>query len=187
MLDEDQGECAWRVHAGLRRLVAIGGAWLLIAVVAGCGGLAARGRRGDAGRRGTNAQRESRLVRVPTSRYSCWTRCPRNRIVADDYVTGVLAGSPKVAGGCVWLDFRATRVTVRVPVLWPPGFRARLDPVELLAPGGRVVARGGDRLVLGGLQVSARGRRCMLGQRHAIVIVGGVSAVRPALAAAGGG
>jgi hypothetical protein len=81
---------------------------------------------------------------------------------------GELAGG-SVADGtyCVWLiDRGETRA-----VVWPPGYRARLDPVEILNPGGEVVARGGDMLVVGGGGVPVDpSRPCSLGQPSAFFI-----------------
>jgi hypothetical protein len=38
----------------------------------------------------------------------------------------------------------------RIVVAWPQTFRAHLHPLELLDPGGRVVARGGEHVRVGG-------------------------------------
>jgi len=45
---------------------------------------------------------------------------------------------------CAWLGdaFR--------PMLWPAGYQVRLDPVELIAPDGTVVAREGEKVDAGG-------------------------------------
>ena len=45
---------------------------------------------------------------------------------------------------CAWLgdSFR--------PMLWPAGYQVRLDPVELIAPDGTVVARQGEKVDAGG-------------------------------------
>lgn len=45
---------------------------------------------------------------------------------------------------CAWLGTRFR------PTLWPQGYHARLHPVQLLGPGGRVVAEAGDVLSTGG-------------------------------------
>jgi hypothetical protein len=37
-----------------------------------------------------------------------------------------------------------------VLIMWPRGFRARFDPLELLDEHGKVVARGGEVLTVGG-------------------------------------
>lgn len=40
----------------------------------------------------------------------------------------------------MWIEDDGTPV----PILWPEGFTARFDPVELIGPDGEVVAREGD-------------------------------------------
>jgi len=45
---------------------------------------------------------------------------------------------------CAWLGARFR------PTLWPQGYHVRLHPVELLGPGGRVIAEAGDVLSTGG-------------------------------------
>lgn len=76
-------------------------------------------------------------------------------------IDGYLRGDASVDGGCVWLEDPSTGD--RVAVVWPPGFAARFDPVELLGPDGAVVARDGDHVGLGGGFLSHEGARCDLG------------------------
>ena len=81
---------------------------------------------------------------------------------------GVLAGG-LVPGGqyCVWLiDRGMTR-----PVIWPHGYRARLNPLEVLNPAGTVMAREGDTLIVGGGFIDVDpSRPCSLGQSSAFAI-----------------
>jgi hypothetical protein len=71
---------------------------------------------------------------------------------------------------CVWMRSPGGH---RVPVVWPPGFRARLDPLEVLDPGGQVVARAGQRFVLGGgFRPADPGDPCSLGQDQAFYVQG---------------
>lgn len=55
---------------------------------------------------------------------------------------------------CLWLGDASPddplAVKGRVTVVWPHGYSALFDPVRLVGPDGRVVARQGDRLKLGG-------------------------------------
>ena len=69
----------------------------------------------------------------------------------------VLHGSPSAADP-VWLEAVA-RPGVKIAVRWPAGFRARFAPkLELLDPGGTVVARDGDVLTLIGTGPGSDGR-----------------------------
>jgi len=63
---------------------------------------------------------------------------------------GFLTGSRSVDGGCVWLTEDSTPKPPRLAYLWPEGFRARFDPVELIGPDGVVIAREGDYIAMGG-------------------------------------
>jgi hypothetical protein len=66
---------------------------------------------------------------------------------------GVLTGGHDPAGAfIVWLQDGAERT---IPVSWPAGFSARLDPLEVLDASGAVVAREGQRLVVQGGYVPA--------------------------------
>jgi hypothetical protein len=65
---------------------------------------------------------------------------------------------------CTWLGTRGSRGE---PVVWPAGFRARRHPLELVDSRGTVVARGGERIKIGGGIGPAGHRPCMLGQKHA--------------------
>ena len=61
--------------------------------------------------------------------------------------SGTIAGGPRAGGHyCVWLTSRG----ITIPVIWPPGYQARLNPLEILSPAGTVIAREGDTLTIGG-------------------------------------
>lgn len=59
-------------------------------------------------------------------------------------ISGSLTGDP--ATGCVWLD------TTDGPtaVVWPPGLRAAFEPLRILAPDDRLLAVGGEQVLIGG-------------------------------------
>src|SRR6266536_30330 len=97
-----------------------------------------------------------RSSRVPTS--SWHAGMPRFLVPLD----GVLEGGRTDRGEyCVWV--RAGQRAV--PVVWPAGFRARLDPLELLNAEGEVVARAGDCISVAGPEMPADPESpCMLGQ-----------------------
>jgi len=61
---------------------------------------------------------------------------------------GVLEGSE--AGPDRWCLWMRSDSGNRVPLVWPAGFSARLDPHEVLNASGEVYARVGEHLVLGG-------------------------------------
>jgi hypothetical protein len=132
---------------------------LMLLPACGKGGVAAGAERHH------HASSEDSLVNVPIS---CWPGC--HGPVMTSVIAGVLAGSPKVEGGCLWLE-PIHGPARRMPVLWPEGYHARLNPVELVNSEGSVVARSGDRVVFGGgaSGVPASGR-CMFGQGTAAIV-----------------
>jgi len=77
---------------------------------------------------------------------------------------GTRAAGPYRGRWCVWLVGPGSR---RFPIVWPAGFRARRRPLELVDSRGTVVARGGERIELGGGVAPVSHRPCMLGQREA--------------------
>lgn len=119
--------------------------------------------------------RTVRLVSVPTS---CYPQC-RGSVDASDPSVGILRGSARVDGGCLWIGSTLGRTgkpipkaKERIPVVWPSGYKARFGrTIELIAPSGRVVAKVGDRIEFGGMEEAVRRtNRCMLGQRIADVV-----------------
>ena len=73
------------------------------------------------------------------------------------YDDSVLRGSPSAVDP-VWLEAVA-RPGVKIAIRWPAGFRARFAPkLELIDPGGTVVARDGDVLTLIGTGPGTDGR-----------------------------
>ena len=69
--------------------------------------------------------------------------------------TGPLHGQATAEGACAWLGDGSAGY------LWPEGYRLRLDPLELLAADGRVVAREGDTVWVGGVNAPGQaGERC---------------------------
>lgn len=74
-------------------------------------------------------------------------------------VTGTLSGDAQLEGGCVWLETD----TERFEVLWPEGYRADVDPIELRDPTGAVIATEGDRLTVHGEPAPERMSSCQIG------------------------
>lgn len=65
---------------------------------------------------------------------------------------GYLRGDAERGGGCLWLEeFPSGGI---IAVVWPPGYSARFDPVELVGPDGDVMAREGDLIGLAGGSLS---------------------------------
>jgi hypothetical protein len=58
--------------------------------------------------------------------------------------TGTFSARLTNSGACAWLGTRPAAF------LWPPGYRVRFHPTELIDPKGRVVGVGGERLSSGG-------------------------------------
>lgn len=91
----------------------------------------------------------------------------------DAAMVGTLRGSAIADGGCLWLEISGGR---ELAVVWPQGYSARFNPVELIGPDGSVVAEQGARLALGGGGQPGQLERCGLGlETHYRVAIGGVS------------
>ncbi len=104
-----------------------------------------------------------KLYRVPTS---SWRPGDPSRLAL---AFGTLAAGNYRHKWCVWLVGNESR---RIPVVWPSGFRARRNPLELLDSHGTVVARGGERIKLTGGLGPAKHGRSMLGQKEAFYAMG---------------
>lgn len=77
--------------------------------------------------------------------------------VREAIIEGRLAGDPTRQGGCVWLEVEGRRQAVR----WPEGFAARFDPLEVIDPTGKVVAREGALVhAAGGIETASEIDRC---------------------------
>ena len=113
---------------------------------------------------GASCSRElSQRIDVPT------TRSPEGSGMRALFV-GTFVGDEET--GCVWLlpeqQDAKDYDPVRVAVVWPAGFSARTNPLRLYDAKGRLVAREGEPLRLGGGLVPAAGfeglGRCGLGE-----------------------
>lgn len=91
---------------------------------------------------------------------------------AQQRLTGVLGGDSQLEGGCVWLE---TAGGERVEVLWPDGYEASADPLELRDASGTLVATGGDEVTITGAPAGDAVSVCQVGQ-----IWRAVNAARPA-------
>lgn len=80
------------------------------------------------------------------------TRPPNTSGGGDALLTGVLGGTVREGGGCIWLEELAPNgsVAVRASIIWPYGFRAFLDPMRVVGRDGQLVAKVGDRVEFGG-------------------------------------
>lgn len=74
-------------------------------------------------------------------------------------VTGQLGGSAQLEGGCVWVEADDGRYEV----LWPQGWQADADPVELRNPDGDVIAREGDEVRVTGAEATDVATTCQVG------------------------
>jgi hypothetical protein len=79
---------------------------------------------------------------------------------AGELREGVLAGDRALEGGCVWLDTGRERLEI----VWPEGYRATGDPIELRDPTGAVVATAGDRLRVRGAEADDVVSTCQVGR-----------------------
>lgn len=78
----------------------------------------------------------------------------------DAEITGALGGDAQLEGGCVWVDGADGE---RYEVLWPGGWEADADPVELRDPEGQVVAREGDEVTVRGTTPADVATVCQVG------------------------
>lgn len=76
-----------------------------------------------------------------------------------DTLVGTLGGDPALEGGCVWLETDDGHVEV----VWPEGYTASADPVELRGPDDEVVAAEGDEVRIEGAMADDRVSVCQVG------------------------
>lgn len=76
-----------------------------------------------------------------------------------DPLTGRL-GADSIEGGCGYLE---TPDGTRYEVIYPEGWELRLTPLELIAPDGSVVARGGDEVTVIGAPAGDMASICQIG------------------------
>lgn len=75
-------------------------------------------------------------------------------------ITGTLGGDAHLEGGCVWLDGDDDQ---RYEVMWPSGWEADADALEVRDGDGEVVAREGDQLTLRGVTATDVATVCQVG------------------------
>lgn len=78
---------------------------------------------------------------------------------AGGSLAGALGGDAQLEGGCVWLDTG----TERLEIVWPAGYRADVNPIELRDPTGAVIATEGDRLTVEGRPATGQMSSCQVG------------------------
>ena len=113
------------------------------------------------------------VLTVPTS---SWKPGDAARLAE---LAGTVQGGPGPgAGECrVWVERESGEI---VPVVWPAGFRARLNPLELLDGTDAVVAVTGTRIgVAGGLMPVDPGDPGTLGQSDAFYVMDELPPLRP--------
>jgi hypothetical protein len=74
-------------------------------------------------------------------------------------LVGVL-GADSVEGGCGYLQAADGK---RYEVIYPDGWQLHLSPLELVAPSGEIVARGGDRVTVRGAVTTDMMSICQIG------------------------
>jgi hypothetical protein len=117
----------------------------------------------------TDAPSDRPVAAVPTS---SWRPGDPSRLAL---LIGTVEGGGTSDGHfCVWVRRESGEI---VPVVWPAGFRARLDPLELLNAQGAIAAAAGDRInVCGGLMPVDPGRPCSLGLDNTFYVMDEMSA-----------
>lgn len=76
-----------------------------------------------------------------------------------DELVGVL-GADAVEGGCGYLQ---APDGTRYEVVYPEGWDLQLSPLQLTAPDGEVVARGGDEVTVLGAEATDMASTCQIG------------------------
>jgi hypothetical protein len=103
-----------------------------------------------------------KIVQVPTG-----PPLPKMRMLAG--LHGVLEGSE--AGPDRWCLWVRSESGSRVPLVWPAGFSARLDPLEVLNATGETFAHVGEHLFLrGGFFPVDPDNPCSLGRNRAFYV-----------------
>jgi hypothetical protein len=69
-------------------------------------------------------------------------------------ISGRLTGETVEGGACFWLEREDGERLLRVLVVWPAGYRAKLQPLQLLNAEGEVVASEGQFIYAGGGYIS---------------------------------
>lgn len=91
------------------------------------------------------------------------TPMPRDTSTAmptQERLTGALGGDADLEGGCVWLE---TADGDRIEVVWPDGYQATADPIELRDATGEVIATDGDVIAVDGTPANDRVSTCQIG------------------------
>jgi hypothetical protein len=78
-----------------------------------------------------------------------------------------VGGACPNGGACLWV---ATSGGTLVPVMWPSGYSAKLDPLELVDAEGKTVVKGGDELVLVGGYAPVSASLCTHWQTMAFMV-----------------
>lgn len=96
----------------------------------------------------TAAEIASPAMSAPPVEPALATSPPESNGGGDARAEGVLGGELRDGAACFWLDW--PKGIPGSALVWPYGFSATADPLALLGPDGKVIARPGDTLVLGG-------------------------------------
>jgi hypothetical protein len=125
---------------------------------------------GSTGCSGADGSLPADAIRLPTSDWhpgdASMTALARGRV----------QGSDSGAGTCVWLE-SDTDPAAKLPVVWPAGFYARLDPLRIYDGGGGIVAREGQVVEFGGGLGAVPGPACMFGRSNAFFVQSDVDVV----------
>lgn len=112
---------------------------------------------------GSEGTASRKVVRIPSS------GAPPGEWRQRAALLGVLEGEEASPGRwCLWMRSAAGN---RTPVLWPAGYHACLDPLEVRDAAGQLFARAGEHLVLGGgFRPVDPDDPCSLGQDQAFYV-----------------
>lgn len=115
------------------------------------------------------------------------TRAPHDPGGGDALLTGVLGGTARNGGWCIWVEaadgYEYSTAVTRASIIWPFGFHAFVNPLRVVGPDGQVLAKVGDTIELGGggppqdyVPTPAQDP-CALGQIFSISSVGSVNGI----------